>query len=91
MTWAAFEPNVPALWARIERELTTYITELWRAGGLQGSSASEAFFVRCDAELNPPESRELGNVVTEIGLAAVAPAEFIVVSVQHRSGTTELT
>ena len=91
MTWAAFEPNVPALWARIERELTTYLTELWRAGGLQGSSASEAFFVRCDAELNPPESRELGNLVTEIGLAAVAPAEFIVVSVQHRSGTTELT
>ncbi|HSQ30447.1 MAG TPA: phage tail sheath subtilisin-like domain-containing protein [Gemmatimonadaceae bacterium] len=91
MAWASFEPNVPALWARIERELTTYLTELWRAGALQGTSASDAFFVRCDAELNPADSREMGQVVTEIGLAATTPAEFIVVSVQHRSGTTELT
>jgi len=91
MAWAAFEPNVPALWSRIERELTTYLTELWRAGALQGSSPSDAFFVRCDGGLNPAERRETGSVVTEIGLAAVAPAEFIVVTVQHRSGTTELT
>ena len=91
MAWASFEPNVPALWARIERELTAYLTGLWRAGALQGTSAVDAFFVRCDAELNPADSREMGQVVTEIGLAATTPAEFIVVSVQHRSGTTELT
>lgn len=91
MTWAAFEPNVPALWARIERELGTYLIGLWRAGALQGDAASDAFFVRCDAELNPAASREIGTVVTEIGLAPAAPAEFIVVSVHHRSGTTELT
>lgn len=91
MTWATFEPNVPALWARIERELGTYLTELWRAGALQGVVATDAFFVRCNADLNPPDSREQGNVVTEIGLAPAAPAEFVVVTVQHNSGTTELT
>jgi len=91
MTWATFEPNVPALWARIERELGTYLTGLWRAGALQGDVATDAFFVRCDAELNPADTRETGQVVTEIGLAVIAPAEFIVVSVQHRAGTTELT
>ena len=53
MTWATFEPNVPALWARIERELSTYLTGLWRTGALQGDSPTDAFFVRCDAELNP--------------------------------------
>lgn len=91
MTWAAFEPNVPALWARIQRELETYLTGLWRAGALQGEAVSEAFFVRCDAELNPAATREIGQVVTQIGLAPTVPAEFIVVSVQHRAGTTELT
>jgi phage tail sheath protein FI len=90
MSWAAFEPNVPALWARIQRELTHYLQQLWSAGALQGSSSDEAFFVRCDAELNPPEIRESGQVITQIGLAPAVPAEFIVVSVQHRAGTTEL-
>jgi phage tail sheath protein FI len=89
MTWAAFEPNVPALWVRIQRELGTYLTQLWRAGALQGS-VNEAFFVHCDAELNPAAGREAGQVVTEIGLAPTVPAEFIVISVQHRAGTTEL-
>jgi phage tail sheath protein FI len=91
MAWASFEPNVPALWARIERELGTYLTSLWRMGALQGNAASDAFFVRCDAELNPPEGREAGRVVTQIGLAPTTPAEFIVVTLQHRAGTTELT
>jgi uncharacterized protein len=91
MTWAAFEPNVPALWARIQRELETHLIGLWRAGALQGDAVGEAFFVRCDVELNPATHREIGQVVTQIGLAPTVPAEFIVVSVQHRAGTTELT
>jgi uncharacterized protein len=90
MAWTAFEPNVPALWSRIQRELATYLLRLWRAGALKGQSESEAFFVRCDAELNPPATREIGRVVTEIALAPTVPAEFVVVSVQHRAGTTEL-
>jgi phage tail sheath protein FI len=90
MTWAVFEPNVPALWARIQRELSTYLRALWRAGALKGAAEREAFYVKCDAELNPPDLREAGQLFTEIGLAPTAPAEFIVVSVQHRAGTTEL-
>jgi len=90
MAWAAFEPNVPALWARIQRELTSYLGDLWRAGALQGEAVNEAFYVRCDAELNAAAAREAGQVITEIGLAPTRPAEFIVVSVQHRAGTTEL-
>ena len=90
MAWAAFEPNVPALWARIERELNSYLGSLWRAGALQGEAVNEAFYVRCDAELNAAASRDAGQVITEIGLAPTLPAEFIVVSVQHRAGTTEL-
>lgn len=88
MTWAAFEPNSERLWVRIRRELGVYLEQLWRAGGLAGRTASEAFFIKCDAETNPPEARELGQVVTELGLAPVLPAEFIVVRITQREGAT---
>lgn len=87
MTWASFEPNTPQLWVRIKRELTAYLTELWQAGALAGQTAEQAFYVKCDAETNPPEVREAGNAVTEIGLATGAPVEFVVVRIVHHTGT----
>ena len=91
MTWAAFEPNTPQLWVRIQRELDVYLTQLWQAGGLKGETPEEAFYVKCDIETNPPESRENGNVITEIGLAPAAPAEFIIVQLTHHANATEMT
>jgi phage tail sheath protein FI len=90
MAWATFEPNELPLWVRIQRELTTYLTTLLRAGALQGASPAQAFYVKCDAETNPPDLREAGQVVTEIGLAPLAPAEFIVVRIIHRAGATDV-
>ena len=52
----------------------------------KGEAVNEAFYVRCDAEINAVATREAGQVITEIGLAPTRPAEFIVVSVQHRAG-----
>lgn len=86
MLWATFEPNSPFLWVRIQRELSTYLEALWQAGALQGQTREQAFYVKCDAETNPPESRETGEVVTEIGLAPGSPAEFIIVRIVHRTG-----
>ena len=51
---------------------------VWRSGALFGTTPQEAFFVKCDAETNPPNLRELGQVVTEIGVAIVRPAEFVI-------------
>jgi len=90
MAWAAFEPNETRLWVRIQRELTTYLTKLLRDGALKGATPEQAFFVKCDTETNPPGLREVGQVVTEIGLAPLAPAEFIVVRIIHRGGVTEV-
>lgn len=89
MAWATFEPNDFRLWVRIQRELTTYLTKLLSDGALKGATPRQAFFVKCDAETNPPELREVGQVVTEIGLAPLAPAEFIVVRIIHRAGAAE--
>jgi phage tail sheath protein FI len=83
MTWANFEPNEPRLWVRIQRELTTYLNRLLQDGALKGATPAEAFYVKCDSETNPPELREVGQVVTEIGLAPQSPAEFIVVRIIH--------
>jgi phage tail sheath protein FI len=80
-----FETNDSRLWARIERELTTYFNQQFRAGALKGATPNEAFYVKCDAETNPPELRERGEVVTEIGLAPSIPFEFVVIRLIHGS------
>jgi hypothetical protein len=79
----AFEPNDSTLWARIERELKVYFLQVYRHGALKGRTPQEAFYVRCNAETNPPELRDLGQVVTEIGLAPALPYEFVVVRLIH--------
>lgn len=76
--WAVFEPNDQALWAKITRNVSAFLTNVWRTGALFGSTPAEAFYVKCDAETNPPDLRELGQVVTEIGVAIVRPAEFVI-------------
>jgi phage tail sheath protein FI len=76
--WTVFEPNTPELWARIRRNITAFLTNEWRKGALFGTTAQEAFFVKCDAETNPIDVRKLGQVVTEIGVAVIEPAEFVI-------------
>jgi phage tail sheath protein FI len=78
-----FESSKPSLWARIERELTTYFMGQFRAGALKGGTPQEAFYVKCNAETNPPELRDSGQVVTEIGLAPTVPYEFVVIRLIH--------
>ena len=86
MTWAMFEPNTPQLWVRIHRELTVYLTDLWRAGALAGLTADEAFQIKCDSETNSQQTIDSGQVVTDIALAPGAPAEFVIVRIVHQVG-----
>ena len=53
---------------------------------LFGLTPEEAFYVKCDAELNPPEVRDLGQVITEIGVAIVRPAEFVIFRISQSPG-----
>jgi phage tail sheath protein FI len=89
MGWATFEPNTPPLWNRIQRELSTCLTQLWRQGALKGETQDQAFYVKCDATTNLPENREYGKVFTEIGLAPSFPAEFITVQITLQVNTAE--
>jgi phage tail sheath protein FI len=76
--WVVFEPNSPELWARIRRNLTAFLTNEWRKGALLGTTPQEAFFVKCDAENNPFDTRALGQVIAEIGVSIINPAEFVI-------------
>ncbi|MDB4951698.1 MAG: phage tail protein [Gemmatimonadetes bacterium] len=84
--WAVFEPNTPALWQKIVRNVNAFLTNVWRAGALFGATAGEAFYVKCDATTNPPELREMGQVVTEIGVSVVRPAEFVIFRISQWAG-----
>ena len=76
--WAVFEPNDEDLWARVTRSISNFLTNLWRQGALMGTRTSQAFYVKCDGELNTPDSMILGRLYVEIGVAPVRPAEFII-------------
>ncbi len=81
LTDFVFEPNEPSLWERIRTRLAGYCQTLYRQGALQGRDRGEAFFIKCDAESNPREEREAGRVVAYLGLAALAPAEFVILRI----------
>jgi hypothetical protein len=76
--WVVFEPNDPKLWDSVKRTITMFLRRVWRDGALFGQTPAQAFFVKCDAENNPPENRDAGMLTVEIGVAPVKPAEFVI-------------
>jgi phage tail sheath protein FI len=88
--WVVFEPNDDALWAKIRRTISSFLINEWRAGALFGLTPDEAFYVKCDRETNPAEGIDAGQVVCQIGIAPVKPAEFVVFRLSQFSGGTSL-
>ena len=78
-----FEPQTADLWEHIRIRLVSRCQEMQSKGALAGSSAAPGFFVKCDAQTNPADERELGRVVAHVGLAPQVPAEFILIRVVH--------
>jgi hypothetical protein len=85
--WAAFEPNTPRNWDTVKGRVTSFLADLFVKGMLVGGNPEQAFFVKCDAENNPPEQVDSGLLICDVGVAPVSPAEFIMISlVQTMSG-----
>lgn len=76
--WVVFEPNDYALWQRVKRDVSAFLKRVWMDGALFGQTPEEAFFVKCDAENNPPETRDVGQLIIDVGIAPVKPAEFVI-------------
>jgi Bacteriophage tail sheath protein len=79
--WAVFEPNASITRAKLHLSLTSFLIALWQRGALIGRSPQQAFFVTCAADNNPPESRDLGELIAEVGIAPSVPFEFVVVRI----------
>jgi len=85
LQWAVFEPNTSDLWAKIVRNTSAFLTNVWGSGALFGTTPDQAFYVKCDDETNPAIGRDLGQVVTEIGVSVVKPAEFVIFRLSQRA------
>jgi uncharacterized protein len=81
--WVVFEPNEPSLWKKLTRSIDVFLRDLWQEGALLGATQDEAYYVKCDEETNPPEARDVGQLLCEIGISPVKPAEFIVVRIHQ--------
>jgi uncharacterized protein len=85
--WSTFEPHTPDTWNALKGRTEAFLTKLYTLGMFAGGNAGEAFFVKCDAENNPPDQVEDGLLVCDIGVAPVVPAEFIMISLVQTMGS----
>lgn len=84
--WAVFEPNDEPLWAELRLNIGAFMTTLFRQGYFQGSTPSQAFFVKCDSETTTQADIDLGVVNILVGFAPLKPAEFVVVKISQKAG-----
>jgi phage tail sheath protein FI len=91
LQWSVFEPNNAALWNKILVAVSSFLEGIWRGGGLAGNTAEDSFYVKCDATNNPPALNQVGQLVIEIGVAPVIPAEFIIFRIGRSEDTLEVT
>jgi phage tail sheath protein FI len=80
-----FEPNDANTWIRIRAMIENYLTLLWRQGALAGAKPEHAFFVKVGLGQTMSAIDILeGRLIVEIGMAAVRPAEFIILRFSHK-------
>ncbi|QSY49875.1 MULTISPECIES: phage tail sheath family protein [Streptomyces] len=85
-TWAVFEPNDDRLWAALRHSVTSFLTDQWRQGALLGRTPDEAFYVICDRTNNTSSTIDAGQVICDIGIAPVRPAEFVHFTITQIAG-----
>lgn len=83
--WAVFQPNDANTWVKVRCQIENFLSNLWRDGALAGSTPDKAFYVRVglDETMTAQDILE-GKMIVEIGLAAVRPAEFIILKFSHK-------
>jgi phage tail sheath protein FI len=83
--FAVFEPNDATTWLKVKGMIDSYLYTLWQRGALQGAKAEQAYFVNIGLNKTmTPADIDNGLLIVEIGLAAVRPAEFIVLRFSHK-------
>lgn len=78
-----FEPNDHKTWTRVTTTVQAFLDNLWRDGALFGETAAQAYYVKCDEDLNPESVRNAGRLICEVGYANKKPAEFVIFRFSH--------
>ncbi len=89
--WVVFEPNDEKLWSRVIQTITQFLTRVWRDGALMGTTAEEAFFVKCDRTTMTQDDIDNGRLICVIGIAPVKPAEFVIFRIAQWQGGSAVT
>ncbi len=88
--WAVFEPHDGDLRQTLTLAISSFLESLWERGALAGVTAAEAFFVKCDRENNPQDAIDRGELLAEVGVAPVMPAEFVIFRLGRIGDTFEI-
>ncbi len=86
--FAVFEPNDQTTWLKVRAMIESYLYGLWQQGALAGSKPEAAYYVRVGlgTTMTPQDVLE-GRMIVETGIAAVRPAEFIILRFSHMMQT----
>jgi hypothetical protein len=82
--FAVYEVNDASTWLKVKGMIDSYLYTLWQRGALRGTKAEEAYFVNVGTKTMTPDEILNGYLIVEIGLAAVRPAEFIILRFSHK-------
>jgi phage tail sheath protein FI len=87
--WVVFEPNDEPTWARVRLSISNFLNSEWRKGALQGRTAAEAYFVKCDLTTMTQDDIDNGRLICVVGIAPVKPAEFVIFRIQQKTLDTK--
>lgn len=83
--WVVFEPNDDTTWLRVRVSVENFLNQIWRAGGLAGTTPEQAYRVRVGlGETMTETDIDQGLMIIEVAAAPVKPAEFVVFRVSHK-------
>jgi phage tail sheath protein FI len=84
-SFAVFEPNDATTWLKVKGMIESYLYGLWEQGALAGPTPEAAYFVNVGlGKTMTPQDVLEGRMIVEIGIAAVRPAEFIIIRFSHK-------
>ena len=83
--FAVFEPNDATTWLKVQGMIESYLYGLWERGALAGAKPAQAYFVNVGlGKTMTAENILEGNLIVEVGVAAVRPAEFVILRFSHK-------
>jgi uncharacterized protein len=87
--WAVFEPNNENLWSKLSTSADGFLLGEFNRGMFKGIAPEQAYFVKCDSDVNPQSEIDLGRVNMQIGVAINKPGEFLIINIGQWAGGTQ--